>query len=612
MYIKNQKNSANPTVGVLLRNIPPVVDTTPCLAVLDLFHQDAKIFAIPVVDRHNTPKGLIDRHSFIDVFAKPYAREVHGKKKIVEFMNSSSIIVSSDTSVDDVAKIIIDAGVHHMVSGFIATQSGKYMGIANGHDLLHEITQRKQESLFYLAHYDQLTRLPNRLLFLDRLSMAISEAAREHTEVGMLFIDLDNFKHFNDSMGHGFGDQLLMSVAQRLSRCARENDTVARLAGDEFTIMIENSSGNCREDLEALCGRVVKAMEEPLDIMGREYFVTASIGAAVFPQDANDANNLLIKADAAMYEAKNSGRNTFRHYAPGMDTYSADKMSLETDLRIALERKEFMLYYQPQMSLPTRQLAGFEALIRWRHPRRGLVSPISFIEIAEKTGLIVPMGKWVLEEACRQQMRWINQGLPAVCMSVNISAMQFYQADFCDHVDAVLNETGLPPHLLGLELTESLCMFDVNAVLATLNRLNEMGVKLAIDDFGTGYSNLSYLKRFPIGRLKVDQSFVRQLDSEPINVDIVRAIAALGRSLSLELVAEGVETEAELLLVEANGCGIVQGYLFSKPMSEVDMETWVREYLQRPVHHATLFEVPRDAFIGTTEGGIAFSSAYPL
>jgi len=580
MSTQLHKINENPKVSILLKNTRPVEESFPCLDVLRLFQENSDIFAIPVINKDNTPVGLVDRHSFIDVFIKPYTKEIHGKKRISDFMNPSSIIVDKETTIDDIARIIIDAGMQHMVSGFIATDNGQYAGIANGHDLLNEITQRKQASLFYLAHFDQLTKLPNRLLFLDRLSMAIADSSRKKTPVGLLFIDLDNFKHFNDSMGHGFGDKLLVAASARLSACARESDTVARLSGDEFTIMLEN--GNCQDDLDILCNRIVDSMKQPLHIMGREVFITASIGTAICPGDADEPAGLLAKADAAMYEAKRSGRNTFRHYVAGMNLYTLDRMSIETDLRTALERNEFELFYQPQVLLSSGKIVGNEALIRWRHPQRGLLTPINFIEIIEETGLIVPIGKWVLQEACRQQMAWIANGLEPMCMSVNISAMQFYQADFCEMVHSIIADSGMQPQYLELELTESLCMHDVDTVLVTLHKLHEMGIKLAIDDFGTGYSNLSYLKRFPIDRLKVDQSFIRHLEREPVNADIVRAISALGKSMSLELVAEGVETDDELALVKSNGCEFVQGYRYSKPLPADQLETWVKENILNP------------------------------
>lgn len=575
MHLHFTKIDDNPSVMRLLKFTPPVEETTPCLQVLDLFQENQDIFAIPVVNHDHVPTGIVDRHSFVESFIKPYTREIYGKRKISNFMNKAPIVVDRNTSIDDIARIIIDAGMQHMVSGFIATENGRYIGIANGHDLLNEITQRKQANLFYLAHFDQLTKLPNRVLFLDRLAMAIVESVRQKTKTGLLFIDLDNFKHFNDSMGHGFGDKLLSAVAARLSHCARESDTVARLSGDEFTIMMENVT--CQDDLDNLCNRIVDAMKQPLQIMGREVFITASIGTALCPDDGDDPTGLLVRADAAMYEAKRSGRNTFRRYVQGMNLYSLDRMSLETDLRMALERNEFELHYQPQVELDTDKVIGNEALIRWRHPERGLLSPVHFIEIAEETGLIVPIGKWVLQEACRQHMTWIASGLAPMCMSVNISAMQFYQDEFSQMVRSIVEESGMQPSNLELELTESLFMHDVDTVLRTLRELHDFGIKLAIDDFGTGYSNLSYLRRFPIDRLKVDQSFIRHIDREPVNAEIVRAISALGKSMSLELVAEGVETDSELALVESSGCDFVQGYYFSQPLSAGQFEEWIKE-----------------------------------
>jgi len=569
-------NDDQPNVSVLMRNVPPVSDTMQCLAVLELFQSNTEIFAMPIVDAENVPVGIVDRHTFVEGFIKPYTREIHGKKKITEFMLDDPIVVDMSTSIDDVSRMIIDAGMQHMVSGFIVTEAGLYVGIANGHDLLNEITQRKQANLFYLAHFDQLTKLPNRVLFMDRLTMALIEAKRKKIRVGLLFIDLDNFKHFNDSMGHSFGDLLLISVANRLASCARENDTVARLSGDEFTIILEDVSET--DHLNSLCERIVDEMKLPLEIMGRSVYISASIGSAVHPDDDEDPNGLLLKADAAMYEAKRSGRNTYRHYEPGMHVYSFDRMTLETDLRLAVEKNEFELLYQPQVAVDSGKVVGKEALIRWNHPQRGVLTPIHFIEIAEETGLIVSIGKWVIEEACRQHQEWVKSGLEPLRISVNISAMQFYQKDFCEMIRSILKDTGMPPSCLELELTESMFMQDVEAVIKTLQDLHDLGVKLAIDDFGTGYSNLSYLRRFPIDRLKVDQSFIRGIENEPVNMEIVRTIAALAKSMSLELVAEGVETEIEMEMAESTGCGFVQGYKFSKPLSAKNFQSWLKEY----------------------------------
>ncbi|MBA3696019.1 MAG: EAL domain-containing protein [Methylotenera sp.] len=561
----------------LLKLTPPVEESMLCLTLLDIFTRDPSVFAIPVVNPNNEPTGIVDRHTFFENFIKPFAKEVHGKTPISNFMNTSPIIVDKETTIDDIAKIIIDAGMQHMVSGFIATHNHQYLGIANGHDLLNEITQRKQANLFYLAHFDQLTMLPNRLLFIDRLDLAISDAARHETQIGLLYIDLDNFKNYNDSMGHSFGDKLLTAVAQRLSACARDSDTVARLSGDEFTIFIE--SLNCVIDLKIICNRITDSMKMPLHIMDTEFFITVSIGTAIYPIDAQEPAGLLVKADAAMYEAKHSGRNSYRNYTLGMDSYSFDHLSLETDLRMAIERKEFVLFYQPQMSVKTGEVTGVEALVRWNHPERGLLTPFNFIEIAEETGLIFSLGDWVLEEACRQHMAWINSGLEPIRMSINISVKQFYKPEFSTLVKTIVKKSGIKPSLLELELTESLCMHHVDSVLNTLHELHVFGIKLAIDDFGTGYSNLSYLRRFPVDRLKIDQSFIRHIDQEPVNIEIVRAIVALGKSMSLELVAEGVETANEYAWAKSLGCEFVQGYLFSKPLSLAAFEHWLESMM---------------------------------
>lgn len=574
----------NPTVKRLLRTVAPVPDDMPCLQVLMIFQENQYIFALPVVNAQHQPVGIVERHAFMEIFIKPYTHEIYGKKPIAEFMNQKPLIVSSHTSIDDISRIIIDAGMQHMVSGFIVTEQGRYAGIANGHDLLDEITQRKQANLFYLAHFDQLTKLPNRVLFMDRLAMTLAEACRTNAQVGLLFIDLDKFKHFNDSMGHAFGDQLLIALAGILARCSREMDTVARLSGDEFTIIVDNISS--QKDLDSLCWRILDTLKLPQQIMGREVFISASIGTAIYPLDDEDANNLLVKADAAMYEAKRSGRNTYRHYAAGMQLYSLDRMSLETDLRLAIERNEFELYYQPQIALDSGRVVGKEALIRWHHPQRGLLTPIHFIEIAEETGLIVAIGQWVISEACRQHQAWLQAGFQPMRISVNISAMQFYQNDFCEMVENIVTDTGINPAYLEFELTESMFMQDADAVVRTLRKLHGLGIKLAIDDFGTGYSNLSYLRKFPIDRLKVDQSFIKGIEHEPINVEIVKTIAALARSMSLELVAEGVETDVELHWAESSGCTFVQGYRFSQPLPAEKFTRWVTEYKYQANQHS--------------------------
>jgi diguanylate cyclase (GGDEF)-like protein len=471
-----------------------------------------------------------------------------------------------------VAAIIIDAGMQHMVSGFIVTEDGKYLGVGNGHSLLNQITQRKQAELHYLAHYDQLTKIPNRMLMNDRLQMACRDADRNNSLVGLMFVDLDRFKQINDTMGHSFGDILLQAVAERLESCIRGNDTVARLGGDEFAVLLHKLED--AGDADATAQRIVDIFRRPFSILDREVFITASLGITIYPRDEQEINNLLAKADAAMYEAKTSGRNAFRTYRPGLSMHSMDHLSLEADLRRAIEREELVLHYQPQVSVANGTLIGVEALIRWQHPQRGLLSPAAFIGIAEDSGMIIDIGNWVLREACRQQRTWSLQHIPSLRMAINISAMQFRRDDFTEIVRTIIEETGVDPGCIELELTENVAMHHADDVLNTLRELKKIGVKLAIDDFGTGFSNLSYLQRFPFDRLKIDQSFVRGIEHMPANRSIVQAIVSLAKSLSLEVVAEGVETAAEYAQTSACACDEVQGYFHARPMPAADMLAW--------------------------------------
>jgi diguanylate cyclase (GGDEF)-like protein len=583
-HTSGERNLQSPTVGQLFRPAKAVLTSTSCLHVLNHFLGDQDLYALPVIDLMEIPHTLIDRHNFVEFFSRPYIREVHGKKSIADFLRqkptgfrfSAPVIVDAATSIDDVAQIIIGAGMQHMVSGFIVTRDDKYAGIANGHDLLNEITQRKQAELYYLAHHDQLTGIPNRMLFTDRLTQACREAARIDSLVGLMFVDLDRFKQVNDTMGHRFGDQLLRAVTERLKGCARDCDTVARLGGDEFAILMDNLKH--ANDADVIAQRIVDSMRQPFHIMGRELVVSLSIGIAIYPRDDTEVGALLSKADAAMYEVKANGRNGFRAYIPGLSMYSLEHMSLETDLRSALDNNELVLHYQPQVSLANDQVVGVEALARWEHPRHGLISPAHFIPIAEESGQIVAIGKWILRQACLQHRSWVEQNLPPLRMAVNISALQFRQADFSREVRAIIEETGMDPYFIELELTESIVMQDVGTVLETLQDLKQLGVRLAIDDFGTGFSSLSYLRRFPIDRLKIDQSFVRGIEQMPVNESIVRAIAALARSLSLEITAEGTETEAELALVRACKCNEAQGYRYARPLAAGEFLNWLRAY----------------------------------
>jgi len=580
-FLNFQDMQEIPSVRQLHQVLPPVTASALCSEILNMFLRDEGLYAIPVIDAASVPHALIERHAYIEYFSRPYSSELFGKKplsqlfEIKSVLNRNPIVVDAATSIDDVATIIIGAGMQHMVSGFIVTEGTKYLGIANGHGLLNYITQRKQAELYYLAHYDQLTRIPNRMLMNDRLNMACREAKRNDTMIGLMFVDLDRFKQINDTMGHSFGDLLLCAVAERLESCVRGNDTVARLGGDEFAVLLQNLPNT--NDAEITAQRIIDSFRLPFTILDRELFVTASLGIAIYPRDEQDSGGLLAKADAAMYEAKRSGRNTFREYAPGLIAHSEDNLTLESDLRNAVARRELVLHYQPQINVANGTIIGVEALIRWQHPARGLLSPSAFIGIAEDSGLIVEIGNWVLREACRQQREWALLSWPPLRMAINISAVQLKRKNFTEVVQRIVEESGIEPHFIELELTENIAMHHANEVLITLRELKRIGVKLSIDDFGTGFSNLSYLQRFPIDRLKIDQSFVRGIENIPANKAIVQAIVAFAKSLSLETVAEGVETAAEFAQASFCACDEVQGFYHARPMPANELLIWAGE-----------------------------------
>jgi diguanylate cyclase (GGDEF)-like protein/PAS domain S-box-containing protein len=445
-------------------------------------------------------------------------------------------------------------------------------------ELNREIVQRKadQERIRQLAHYDPLTGLPNRTLLADRSEHAISIAQRGGTPLALIFLDLDHFKNVNDSLGHRVGDELLKALSQRLRAVVREQDTVSRLGGDEFILVLP---GTDAEGAAHVASKLLETAAQPYHLERHELTITPSIGIALFPHDGADFDTLSKCADAAMYRAKQDGRNTFRFFTPEMQARSDRTLQLENALRRALERQQFELHYQPQMALADGRIVGAEALLRWRHPELGMVSPGEFIPIAENSGLILPIGEWVLRSAARQARAWMDAGLPQLSVSVNLSAVQFRQAHLPDLVGRILQEAGLPPERLELELTEGAAMEDPRAAIAMMDSLHERGIRMAIDDFGTGYSSLSYLKRFQAYKLKIDQSFVRDITVDPEDRAIVGAIISLAGALGLQTIAEGVETEGQLAFLREHGCHEVQGYLFGRPMAAAEFERLVRDRL---------------------------------
>ncbi|MGA2945659.1 MAG: EAL domain-containing protein [Xanthobacteraceae bacterium] len=414
------------------------------------------------------------------------------------------------------------------------------------------------------AEHDFLTGLPNRMLLNDRIGQAIALAKRHATKVAVLFLDLDGFKHINDSLGHPVGDKLLQSVAKRLVDCIRGSDSVSRQGGDEFVVLLldlENA-----EDAAITARRILQAVAQPHSIDRHDLHVTASIGVSVYPDDAPDAETLIKNADTAMYQAKENGRRSFQFFKPAMNVRAVERQFLEEGLRRALEQQELTLHYQPKVNLITGAIAGAEALLRWTHPTRGPIAPALFIPVAEECGLILPIGRWVLREACMQARSWIGMGLPVVSMAVNVSAMEFRNKNFLDGLFAILLETGFDPGLLQLELTESVLMKSAELTASILQNLRKRGVQVAIDDFGTGYSSLSYLRKFPVDALKIDQSFVRQISAAGDDTTIVKAVIGMARSLRLRVIAEGVETLEEVAFLRAYRCEEAQGYYFSRPV----------------------------------------------
>jgi diguanylate cyclase (GGDEF)-like protein/PAS domain S-box-containing protein len=431
----------------------------------------------------------------------------------------------------------------------------------------HDVSAARARSLemFHLAQHDVLTDLPNRVLFNDRLTQAISLAERQGKQLAVLFVDLDHFKKINDSLGHSVGDKLLQSIAARLLACVRRADTVCRLGGDEFVILL--SQVEHEADAAFSARKILRTLTGTHTIDNKSLDINVSLGVSTYPGDGRDAEGLMNKADAAMYEAKQRGRNNYQFFRRDMHARLAERQSLEADLRYALGRNEFLLHYQPKFNLQTGRITGVEALLRWQHPQRGMVYPVQFVPIAEECGLILPIGRWVLLEACKQARAWMDAGLGVVPIAVNVSATEFGAKDFLSGVRAVLIATGVQPQNLELELTESVLMKDAESAVVTLVALKAMGVQLAIDDFGTGYSSFTYLRRFPSDALKLHQSFVQEITADPEDATIVSAMINIGRSLKQRVIAEGVETREQVDFLQRHGCGEGQGYYFSRPVA---------------------------------------------
>lgn len=538
-----------------------------------LSHDCPGKFVIETVNRLQEAIETIKQKEFDVVLTDLSLPDSDGMETISHIQESNSnipIVVLSGQDSESLATKIVQSGA----------QDYLVKGQGDGHLIskaLRYAIERKriQEGLSYLAQYDSLTGLANRNLFRERLGRALIRADRNKSLVALMFIDLDRFKNINDTLGHDAGDKLLIEVSKRLEKCTRDGDTVARLGGDEFTVILEDI--NHVDDAANVARKILVALEPAIKLDEHEVFMTPSIGVTIYPVDDTSENNLLKNADTAMYRAKERGRNGFQFYTAGMNTRTIERLELEAGLRRALKNDEFVLYYQPKIAIDNRQIIGAEALIRWQHKKLGLIPPMEFIPIAEETGLIVPIGEWVIQTACKQVASWQEAGFSGLRMAVNISARQFRDSDIVKVVlDAVI-QTNINPRDLEVEITESMLMEDTSVNIAALKELKDNGVHISIDDFGTGYSSLSYLKRFNIDALKIDKSFVRDITTDSDDAAIASAVIALGQSLRLIVVAEGVETEDQLVFLKTQGCHEAQGYLFSRPLTAANFIQLLQE-----------------------------------
>lgn len=447
--------------------------------------------------------------------------------------------------------------------------------IATARDISDDIRNKVQ--LTHQVQHDSLTNLPNRNLFLDRLQQAISKAHHHHRLVAVLFLDLDRFKSINDSLGRTAGDQLLQQLSQRFKKTIREGDTIARFGGDEFVILLDDFDSD--NSLSLIAQKILNSLAIPFEINGHEIFISASIGISISPHDGENPDTLLRNADIAMYRAKELGKNNFQYYSEAMTAHVFEHLSLENNLRHALERNEFILYYQPQVDARSGKIFGVEALLRWQHPELGMVMPNNFISLLEETGLIEPVGIWVLETACKQSRQWHQSGMGFVHMSVNLSSRQFNNNHFIASLQNIIKDTQVNPQYLELELTESMLMRNTSSIINALKNLNNLGVRFAIDDFGTGYSSLNYLRRFPIDTIKIDRSFIRDITHDTDDLAICSAIIGMTQSLSLNVIAEGVETHAQLDILKTKECHYIQGNVFSPALPAAEITRMLADQL---------------------------------
>ncbi len=557
-------SEATKYLTLLLSHIPSLIyvidDQGKVLFYSDHFKKFHNVVDEPQVETDLFPLVIHDRLKRLQVFENAQTEDYAWELSIKHFDGSQH--------------------VYEMQRMPFITDKGKSVNFTLGADITdHKLAERHlrdyKSQINYLAFHDPLTGLPNRSLLYDRLNKSLSRAKRSNGHFALLLIDLDRFKTVNDNFGREAGDAFLKAVGQNLKEVLRDTDTVARMGSDEFAVVLDNI--HKAEDIDGIAHKILEATAKPIRIQERDVSCTVSIGISLFPKDGVASDQLLRYADLAMYKAKLAGKNRHQYFVEAMTSTAVNYLLLENDLRKAIEEKEFILYYQPQIELQSKRIVGLEALVRWQHPERGLVPPAHFIPLAEETGLIEQIGEWVLREACHKFRLWLNQGLNFGCIAVNLSARQFRHDDFGQKVLDILNEVKLAPECLELELTESIAMENAGEAIDVLQRLSKMGLSLAIDDFGTGYSSLAYLKRFPIQKLKVDKSFIKDIDSNSNDSAIAKSIIDLAHNMSLQVIAEGVERDAQSQWLCERGCDQVQGFYYSKPLSEQDLIRCVRD-----------------------------------
>jgi diguanylate cyclase (GGDEF)-like protein len=531
-------------------------------ALYERFREEPDTLIIPVLDGEDRPIGIVERNAFFLRMAAEYGRALYANRPISTLMDREPLVVDAAAELAEFTTDSLSYRASDLLRGFIVTENERYLGVGTVLGLLqatNETNRRGVAQIARLAHYDPLTDLPNRVLFQKHLAEALARRSRKGDQLAVHFIDLDRFKTVNDTLGHPLGDALLREAAERLRSCVREGDTVARLGGDEFAVVqtgLSDMGGATR-----LAGRVVEAMAAPFDLQGHQVVIGASVGVAAAPSDGEDADELLKKADMALYRAKADGRGAFHFFERAMDEQLQARRALELDLRRALQAGEFELFYQPLYNLGDERVTGCEALLRWRHPDRGMVSPADFIPLAEEIGLIVPLGEWVLRAACAEAAKWPDH----VRLAVNLSPAQFRDRGLVRTVVSALAASGLPAQRLELEITESVLLQDSAANMTMLHDLKALGVRISMDDFGTGYSSLSYLRSFPFDKIKIDQTFVRDILDDSDAMAIIKAVLDLGASMGIVTTAEGVETLEQLNALRGQGCAEIQGYFISRP-----------------------------------------------